>query len=188
MEALVDRWLAERTVPVGPPTFTSLTDLFADYRAFAGESAAPHSADRLSNALQGRGYRSQHRRPLYRSEFIEVFEIALTENAIARAPIHTPGPWSAEGPDEVFGDFNIHESGLRAAVAAVVSNLRPPKVVEANARLCAAAPELLGALKYVLPLIVGMEDRIDRATTETPWGKVAEHAVRAAIAKAEGKA
>ncbi|WP_414462927.1 hypothetical protein [Hyphomicrobium sp. DY-1] len=44
----------------------------------------------------------------------------------------TAGPWFAEGPDE-FGDFNIHHPADRLAVAAVVSNLRPPSEVAANA-------------------------------------------------------
>lgn len=60
---------------------------------------------------------------------------------------HTPGPWHAEGPDEMFGDYNIHEPAVRAAVGAVVSNLRPPEEVAANARLIAAAPEMLAELK-----------------------------------------
>ena len=43
-------------------------------------------------------------------------------------------PWTAEGPDE-FGDYNLHVDDVRLAVAAVVSNLREPEVVTANAAL-----------------------------------------------------
>ena len=49
-----------------------------------------------------------------------------------------------EGPDP-FGDYNIHEPSARLAIGAVVSNLRPASEVAANARLIAAAPELLAA-------------------------------------------
>lgn len=62
---------------------------------------------------------------------------------------HTKGPWSAEGPDP-FGDYNIHEPSARLAIGAVVSNLRPAKEVSANARLIAAAPDLLEACKGLL--------------------------------------
>lgn len=65
----------------------------------------------------------------------------MTEN-------HTAGPWRAEGPDE-FGDYNIHHPADALAVAAAVRNGRPDEEVEANARLIAAAPELLAAVEYV---------------------------------------
>ncbi len=57
---------------------------------------------------------------------------------------HTPGPWLAE-PADFFGDHNIRQAdtGNIAAVAAVVSNLRDPEEVAANARLITAAPDLL---------------------------------------------
>lgn len=66
-------------------------------------------------------------------------------------PSHTTGPWSVEGPD-AFGDFNIHCQHERAVVAAVINNVRPPDEVAANARLIAAAPALLEALAWALPL------------------------------------
>lgn len=59
---------------------------------------------------------------------------------------HTPGPWHAKGPDD-FWDFNILHDGDSLAVAAVVSNMRPLDEISANARLVAAAPELLAALQ-----------------------------------------
>jgi hypothetical protein len=55
---------------------------------------------------------------------------------------HLPGPWTAEGPDE-YGDWNIIPPNDRGAVAAVVSNMRAPEIVEGNALLVAAAPDLL---------------------------------------------
>lgn len=57
---------------------------------------------------------------------------------------HTAGPWFADKPD-MFGDVNILHSADALAVAAVVSNLRPEDEIAANARLIAAAPELLEA-------------------------------------------
>jgi hypothetical protein len=57
----------------------------------------------------------------------------------------TAGPWSAEGPDD-FGDFNILHRGDSLAVAAVVSNMRHPHIVSANAMIVASAPELFDML------------------------------------------
>lgn len=64
---------------------------------------------------------------------------------------HTPGPWAAE-PADMFGDHNIvrGDSDEALAVAAVVSNMRPADQVEANARLIAAAPDLLEALRSLV--------------------------------------
>ena len=50
----------------------------------------------------------------------------------------TKGPWRKDGPD-MFGDFNILHQADSLAVAAVVSNLRQPGEVEANASLVTAA-------------------------------------------------
>lgn len=50
----------------------------------------------------------------------------------------TPRPWRLEGPD-MFGDFNILHEGDALAVAAVVSNMRLPEEVAANAALIVAA-------------------------------------------------
>ncbi|MDT4853095.1 hypothetical protein FQZ97_873490 [compost metagenome] len=59
---------------------------------------------------------------------------------------HTPGPWRYQGPDD-FMDFNILHNGDSLAVAAVVSNMRNLEEIAANARLVAAAPDLLAALQ-----------------------------------------
>lgn len=60
---------------------------------------------------------------------------------------HTAGRWSFD-PADMFGDHNIvlADSDNRLAIAAVVSNLREAAEVQANARLIAAAPDLLAAL------------------------------------------
>ena len=61
----------------------------------------------------------------------------------------TAGPWVAE-PADMFGDHNIvldDRSEDCRAIAAVVSNMRDPVEVAANAHLIAAAPDLLEAVE-----------------------------------------
>lgn len=97
---------------------------------------------------------------------------------------HTPGPWQADG-------FEINKEGLEPKGSATVwhvagtsYSLADPDTRRANARLIAAAPELLEALKDCLGYVIsdyesrdggfgGAQESVDRA--------------RAAIAKAEGK-
>jgi hypothetical protein len=67
---------------------------------------------------------------------------------------HTPGPWSAEGLSGTAGDYSItiratrtDEIGNRSSrYIAEVQSSRLPDQLEADARLIAAAPELLEAL------------------------------------------
>ena len=106
---------------------------------------------------------------------------------------HTPGPWTirqkyhvchplddgkrcychgiaaAEGANRNTGDANV------AAYAYGYT----PEQAEANARLIAAAPELLAAAKGVQDIVDGMKDM------ERAWANELE-ALDAAIAKAEG--
>ena len=95
---------------------------------------------------------------------------------------HTPGPWSYIGDDETggikFAEVAAGEIGTRAhrsvAWCIGVDERRLDAATKANARLIAAAPDLLEALKAVLnhPLT-----HLDGTT---------EPLVRAAIAKATG--
>ena len=96
---------------------------------------------------------------------------------------HTPGPWQqgVEGNNRVYGpDCAGDDSGL----IAVVFKGR------ANARLIAAAPELLHALIGLLETYGKPDERICCSGFEcgcqgaTVWQE-AEHYARAAIAKAE---
>ncbi len=87
---------------------------------------------------------------------------------------HTPGPWSLH---ETISDtarylYVRSESGI-------VAEVTPLDEVDANARLIAAAPELLGALKEVLPLLAEF-------TWANSWHNLYAIAL-AAIAKAEGQ-
>jgi hypothetical protein len=93
---------------------------------------------------------------------------------------HTPGEWTSESPDE-FGDYNICPADGVLAVAAVVSNLRPPAEVAANARLIAAAPDMLLSLVWLHGLLENWQADSDE---QFP---LALAAARAAIAKATGQ-
>ena len=114
---------------------------------------------------------------------------------------HTPGPWSAKpaadkgwdvvGPDGKivafialrYGDPEMREHLHNARLLAAA-----PEMLEAlkhNARLLAAAPEMLEALKGCVSYLGELD------ITDPEWGDVdaaeLESAVRKAIAKAEGK-
>ena len=80
---------------------------------------------------------------------------------------HTPGPWRVEMNGNYMRLY-MPEPGLKGDVARGY-------VGEANARLIAAAPELLAALRLVLAH--------DGVLTGADWT-----AIRAAIARAEGGA
>jgi len=88
---------------------------------------------------------------------------------------HTPGPWITRGPRRVDqgDDYAIVAGGeiIAEAFGRTSQNNFPPSA--ANARLIAAAPDLLAALKEVVALSDRKHDAWDAA--------------RAAIAKAEGR-
>jgi hypothetical protein len=58
---------------------------------------------------------------------------------------HTPGPWIRKG-DWIHG---TPESGASQGIAQILGNCGCSKTTEANARLIAAAPELLAALELI---------------------------------------
>jgi hypothetical protein len=94
----------------------------------------------------------------------------------------TPGPWRAEGPDD-FRDFNILHDGDSLAVAAAVSNMRSLDEIEANARLIAAAPDLIEALEDLKRELVLSDVDLDYIESHfRPWLNKAE----SAAAKARG--
>lgn len=91
---------------------------------------------------------------------------------------HTLGPWKAKGEKygktiDIFGN-----DGTDQPIAWADSDDIDPKEAKANARLIAAAPDLLAAL-----------ERLFKQTSEgnAPCGEDTREAVRAAIAKAAGK-
>lgn len=109
---------------------------------------------------------------------------------------HTPGPWM------VASDFQHHhgdgwggywqidgESDSIACNQYCYAN-RDPKTSEANARLIAAAPEMLDALRLTERALTSAfgEPTIPPGALESGRGMEAIHAVRAAVAKATGAA
>lgn len=101
---------------------------------------------------------------------------------MSETPKFTPGPYRCEGPDP-FGDWNILHPGDKLAVAAVVSNMREPQEVAANAHLIAAAPELYEALRRIVtPAMVSAMAGAHKATCVCNYC-----AASAALAKAEGR-
>ena len=91
---------------------------------------------------------------------------------------HTPGPWKAEGWESVVvndtnGNTLVLMPGASYGLAAV----------KANARLIAAAPDLLAACKAVDDAWTGGENGDWRGALDRALGMA-----RAAIAKAEGGA
>lgn len=95
---------------------------------------------------------------------------------------HTPGPWNITPPPQPFaaGDgFRVSANGDQTNWRGYITNiLAGSPNAEANARLIAAAPDLLAALKLADTILDGF-----------PLYKSGEGAktIRAAIAKAEGK-
>lgn len=113
---------------------------------------------------------------------------------------HTPGPWIYEKNPLTTHTFNILSDGLRLAevVSGPAEFTKPaygcPEFIgtqgEANARLIAAAPELLEALEYSVSEIAAFyaaakEGRIDTVITIGQFGRLEK--AFAAIAKARGE-
>lgn len=99
---------------------------------------------------------------------------------------HTPGPWrwrtTAEGKRFLRGSSEV-------PIAVLITRDSRPK--EANARLIAAAPDMLAALKTIAsPASIVDADDDDIACGDTTVSIVLTieefNAIRAAIAKAEG--
>lgn len=100
---------------------------------------------------------------------------------------HTPGPWVASETDD-FGDITISTEAGGLAIAAVVNGAfmamgGKEAEQEANARLIAAAPDLLQSLKSLLAFV---RDHSENGEVIPPYTIEHERAI-AAIAKAEGR-
>lgn len=91
---------------------------------------------------------------------------------------HTPGPWRIGGTEKrvIFAD----NGDVVARIACYGEQSETPEAEKANARLIAAAPELLGALRSC---VMVMERDLSGLQLIQPELKEA----RAAIAKAEGQ-
>lgn len=108
---------------------------------------------------------------------------------------HTPGPWEVEGPMGAEIGLSVVQAGLKTyewefiamACQSTAGDERmgrqrfiSPEEQEANARLIAAAPELLNALKEILETDFSQESSWD-------YSEGIKDVARAAIAKAEGR-
>lgn len=105
--------------------------------------------------------------------------------ATTNQPSHTGGPWEADKSYiSAEGDFLIFAPEDRDCYVAKVPvrECGDKEIARANARLIAAAPELLDALRGLLDCPdIADNDYKDEAT------HTAERMARAAIAKAEGR-
>jgi hypothetical protein len=92
---------------------------------------------------------------------------------------HTPGPWTVEeyGDDETPALVIHRDSESRVCFMATPGSHGDPAMIEANAHLIAAAPDMLAALKSVAGATI--DDLHDGCSPL--WEEV-----EAAIAKAEG--
>jgi len=93
---------------------------------------------------------------------------------------HTPGPWAYDADShEIFSTDEAHSAGRLASVRGNDSNGRFLAESErlANARLIAAAPDLLDAVEELLIYLADWDD---------PDNETCQRA-RAAVAKAKGE-
>ncbi|HCL3090184.1 TPA: hypothetical protein N1985_003289 [Pseudomonas aeruginosa 1BAE] len=74
---------------------------------------------------------------------------------------HTPGPWHVGGPNKCT-IYDKHGQRLANSFEGVMATQRTDSECEANARLIAAAPELLDALVNLLPLISPLKAEIQQ--------------------------
>ena len=93
---------------------------------------------------------------------------------------HTPGPWTYSKGQGLYEQRYVIDSEPGRALA-VCAGFEPRN--EANARLIAAAPELLALMQDVLPILESMDHQ--REEGDEPMPLIDQ--VRATIAKATGK-
>jgi len=100
---------------------------------------------------------------------------------------HTPGPWKAD--NHIIGDgwrvfVPRHDEADQHDAIADVETWQSDTETEANARLIAAAPDLLDALKNVLDEL----HKHHKMNVKKDYSlMVADSVARKAIAKAEGR-
>lgn len=101
---------------------------------------------------------------------------SVTEKSAA----HTPGPWTVHMPGSVRACDGSHDTvdGCRTIVEAEIIGI-PRAEAEANARLIAAAPDLLQLVREALDAFENRESVINIRDWVT--------SARAAIARAEGR-
>lgn len=98
---------------------------------------------------------------------------------------HTPGPWEVHGTT-VDQDFYIHGANRICDMTKPQGFYCSPKERESNARLIAAAPELLATLTELVDAVTAQRQELSIANLNRICD--AEDAARAAIAKSHGQA
>ena len=97
---------------------------------------------------------------------------------------HTPGPWN-----RVKGDRNVYSaSGTVCKTPAIIGGGSAAANWEANARLIAAAPDLLEALEGMLEIYGVREQHMSREPFASSTEVECCNQARAAIARARGEA
>lgn len=102
-------------------------------------------------------------------------------------PRHAPGPWRV-GPVDDTVVTRLGDDGIRYEIAAVDGDYNQPDqwpVMEANARLIAAAPDMLAALKDAHAMLATVE--VIDGEDGDPWSKALAR-MSNVIAKAQGGA
>ena len=103
---------------------------------------------------------------------------------------HTPGPWTIDTRFHVYAildptgqEITFQDTEPQEDCGSVTSRGRTAEETQANARLMAAAPELLEALES----ITASYDRLLKEHGKPfEWGRIQSDAAREAIAKAKG--
>jgi hypothetical protein len=102
---------------------------------------------------------------------------------------HTPGPWRAIPPEEQGSHFRSWIVGRGTATLVSVMNASGATAYnEADARLIAAAPDLLMALEDAVHLFEQCQPYLADARVSSLPVRISLDAARAAIAKARGGA
>lgn len=99
---------------------------------------------------------------------------------------HTPGPWKAASQDAETNEIPI-KCG-KSILARVAPRPHWDATQESNARLMAAAPALLEALRYAAEAIEMLLKVTPKEKAARNWAKKRGNDARAAIAQAEGGA
>ena len=109
-------------------------------------------------------------------------------------PAHTPGPWKIcmhmESDDLVVRSDDIYQdivANCQCDSYSLTNQVGAAAEREANARLIAAAPEMLEALRAVLPVLEGLAKERHVMAGEARRGEHRDK-LHTAIAKAEGGA
>ncbi|MDX8537043.1 hypothetical protein RFM23_05325 [Mesorhizobium abyssinicae] len=106
--------------------------------------------------------------------------------------MHTPGPWIAieshdKREDGYIREATATEDGRHVAVAQVARAARPFSEYRANARLIAAAPDLLEVVKICLKAEQERREKLLPNAPATTYCEARIAAIEAAIAKAGGR-